>query len=162
MVVMGRLTAPHGVLGWIRVRAFTETRDSLARYCEWWLGSQAGWVPWNVEFVEPYRQGLVAKLRGCDDRDAAAALARLDVAVPRTLLPRIEGNEFYWADLIGLAVFNVRGEALGSVTSLIETGANDVLVVTGDRERLIPFVETVVVEVNLAGARVTVDWALDY
>ena len=159
---MGRVTAPHGVLGWIRVRAFTEAADGLASYSRWWLGGQADWVPWNVEAVETHRQGLAAKLEGCDDRNAAIALAKFDIAVPREALPETAAGEFYWADLIGLAVWNVQAEALGTVTSLIETGANDVLVVTGDRERLIPFVASVIVEVDLAGARLKVDWASGY
>ena len=159
---MGRVTAPHGVRGWIRVRAFTESADGLANYPRWWLGGQAGWVSWHVEAVEPHRQGLAAKLEGCEDREAAAALAKFDIAVPREALPKVEADQFYWDDLIGLAVSNVEGVGLGTVTSLLETGANDVLVVTGERERLIPFVAPVIVEVDLAGARLRVDWGPDY
>ncbi|HQR51777.1 MAG TPA: ribosome maturation factor RimM [Burkholderiales bacterium] len=162
MVVMGRVTAPHGVRGWLRVRAFTEAADGLADYPRWWLGSDATWVPWTVESVEPYRQGLAVKLQGCDDRDAAAALARAEIAVPRSALPRPEADEYYWSDLIGLAVTNIEGEVLGTVKSLIETGANDVLVVSGERERLIPFIAPVVLEVDVAGGRLQVDWAADY
>ena len=161
-ICIARIGAPHGVRGWIRVRAFTESADGLANYPQWWLGGEAAWVPWNVEAVEPQRQGLAAKLQGCDDRDAAAALAKVEIAIPRAVLPRIETDEFYWDDLVGLAVSNVEGEALGTVTSLIETGANDVLVVTGERERLIPFIAPVIVEVDVAGARLQVDWASDY
>lgn len=162
MVVMGRVTAPHGVLGWIRVRAFTEAADGLANYPLWWLGGEDGWVSWKVEAVEFHRQGLAAKLEGCDDRNVATGLAKLDVAVPRKSLPENKSGEYYWADLIGLDVLNLQGEALGTVASLIETGANDVLIVDGDRERLIPFIGPVVVEVDLAGGRLMVDWALDY
>ncbi len=162
MVVMGRVTAPHGVHGWIRVRAFTETADGLADYPRWWLGSDASWVPWTVESIEPCRQGLTVKLQGCDDRDAAAALARAEIAVPRAALPRTEAGEYYWSDLIGLAVSNVEGDALGRVASLIETGANDVLVVAGERERLIPFIAPVILEVDVAAGRLKVDWAADY
>lgn len=161
MVVMGRVVAPHGVRGWIRVRAYTEAADALASYPRWWLGGQADWAPWQVEAVECQTQGLAVKLEGCDDRNAAAMLTKLDIAVPRAALPKTEADEFYWADLIGLNVLNVEGEALGTVASLIETGANDVLVVRGDRERLIPFIAPVIVEVDLAGARLRVDWASD-
>jgi 16S rRNA processing protein RimM len=157
------VTAPHGVRGWIRVRAFTESLDGLAKYGQWWLcGGGGSWVPWQVEAIELHRQGLAAKLEGCNDRDAAAALAKAEVAVPREAFPKVEAGEFYWDDLIGLTVSNVDGEVLGSVTSLIETGANDVLVVAGERERLIPFVAPVVVEVDLARAQLKVDWGSDY
>lgn len=159
---MGRVTAAHGVRGWIRVRAFTESAAGLGDYPRWWLGGEGAWVAWNVEAVEAHRHGLLAKLRGCDDRDAATALAKVEIAVPRALFPRTADDEFYWDDLIGLAVSNGAGEALGTVTSLMETGANDVLVVRGERERLIPFVAPVVLEVDLAGAKLKVDWAADY
>jgi 16S rRNA processing protein RimM len=162
MVVMGRVVAPHGVRGWVRVRPFTERSDSLADYSCWWLESDAAWVPWTVESVETHRLGLSAKLQGCDDRDAAAALTKVQVAVPRSALPRTAVNEYYWSDLIGLEVSNAEGETLGNVTSLIETGANDVLVVAGERERLIPFIAPVILEVDLEGGRVKVDWAADY
>jgi len=162
MVVMGRVTAPYGVRGWIRVRTYTEAADGLARYPVWWLGGRDGWVQWKLERVARQGQGLTAKLEGCNDRDAAAGLARLDIAVPREALPETGASEFYWADLIGLAVQNLEGEALGSVTALIATGSNDVLVVRGNRERLIPFVKPVIVEVDTAGGRVTVDWGSDY
>lgn len=159
---MGQVTAPHGVRGWIRVRGFTASAAGLGDYHQWWLGGGGAWVAWNVEAVELHRRGLAAKLQGCDDREAAAALANVEIAIPRAMLPRIAADQFYWDDLVGLAVSNGAGEALGTVTSLIETGANDVLVVTGERERLIPFVAPVVLEVDLAGAKLKVDWGSDY
>jgi 16S rRNA processing protein RimM len=166
MVVMGRVTAPHGVLGWVRVQAFTEARDGLAEYPVWWLRGSDGWVRWKVEAVARHSQGLAAKLEGCDDRDAAEELAKLDIAVPRDALPETGAEEYYWADLIGLEVLNVQGEPLGTVVNLIATGANDVLVVQGDRERLIPFIASVVIEVDKgdgqARGRLIVDWGLDY
>ena len=162
MVVMGRVAAPHGVLGWVRVRPFTQESDGLARYREWWIGSAQGWSRWVLEGLEVQRRGLVAKLQGCDDRNAAERLVRLEVAVPREALPENDAGSYYWTDLLGLEVENRRGERLGTVESMIETGANDVLVVRGERERLIPFVEQVIVDVDLQRGRIEVDWGLDY
>jgi 16S rRNA processing protein RimM len=85
-----------------------------------------------------------------------------DVAVPRSTFPDAAANEFYWADLIGLKVVNEQGEDLGTVARLLETGANDVLVVEGDRERLIPFTEHVIRNVDLPGRMIRVDWGTDY
>jgi 16S rRNA processing protein RimM len=102
------------------------------------------------------------KLEGCDDRDAAARLRGREVAVPRSELPANAEGEYYWSELIGLNVVSRDGAALGRVTGLLETGANPVLVVGGDRERLIPFVEAVVVKVDVAGGRLTVDWGTDF
>lgn len=162
MVVLGRVTAPHGVRGWIRVRAFTEEPGGLAEYPDWWVGGAGAWTRWSVQTTGRHRLGLVAKLEGCADRSAAERLANLDVAVPRKALPPSDDGTYYWADLIGLQVENSHGERLGQVESLIDTGANDVLVVRGERQRLIPFVEQVIVEVDLDRGRIVVDWGLDY
>lgn len=162
MVVMGRVAAPHGVHGWIRVRPFTQKPDGLADYPEWWVGGPGEWNRWSVEGTELHGRGLVAKLQGCEDRNTAEQLATLEVAVPRQALPENGVGEYYWTDLIGLQVENGRGDALGKIEALIETGANDVLVVRGERQQLIPFVEQVVVRVDLEYGRIVVDWGLDY
>jgi 16S rRNA processing protein RimM len=105
----------------------------------------------------------VAKLAGIDDRDASEALGSCYIGAPREALPQTASDEYYWADLIGLAVVNLQDQPLGRVTSLIETGANQVLVVTdGERERLLPFVEHVVGKVDVAGGVIRADWCLDW
>jgi len=162
MVVMGRVTAPHGVHGWVRVRAFTAEPDGLAAYADWWLGDEGARIRRRVEAFELHRSGIVAKLEGCDDRSAAERLAKMDVSVPRAFLPTIETGQYYWTDLIGAKVVGREGAVLGTIESLIETGANDVLVVQGERERLIPFVEQVIIEVDLERGCLVVDWGLDY
>ena len=105
---------------------------------------------------------MVAKLKGCEDRDAAARLRGREIAVLRDDMPRPAANEWYWADLIGLKVVNVAGEDLGRLARIVETGSNDVLVVEGERERLIPFIEEVVREVDLAAGVMRLDWRADY
>jgi 16S rRNA processing protein RimM len=104
-------------------------------------------------------KGMVAKLPGCDDRDAAAKLVGATIRVPRSALPKAKRGEYYWTDLEGLDVVTVEGVDLGKVSHLFATGANDVLVVHGERERLIPFVTgQFVKEVDLKSGRITVDW----
>lgn len=159
---MGHVGAPFGVRGWVKVHAYTEHSDSLLDYPVWWLGHNGQWRECEVLACDVHPKALVAHLAGCDDRDAAAALRGSEIAVPRESLPQVDENEYYWADLIGLKVVNTAGQELGSVTGLLETGANDVLVVQGERERLIPFVAQVVLEVDLAAGAVRVDWGLDY
>lgn len=159
---MGRVTAPHGVHGWVRVRTFTAEPGGLAAYADWWLNDEQGWTLRRVEACETRLQGLFAKLEGCDDRDAAEGLARKDVGIPRAAFPAVESGQYYWTDLVGAQVLNREGVLLGTVESLIETGANDVLVVQGERERLIPFVDQVVVEVDLERALLVVAWGQDY
>jgi len=162
MVIMGRVAAPFGIKGWIKVQCFTQSIDNLLDYPAWWLGHSGEWDENKVEEGTVHGRSLIAKLEGCDDREAAARLKGLEVAIPRSVLPANAEGEYYWSELIGLEVANREGVAFGRVAGLLETGANQVLVVQGERERLIPFVEPVVVLVDLAGGRLTVDWGADF
>lgn len=162
MIVMGRVGAPFGIKGWIKVQPFTRTVDGLLEHRAWWLGRDGSWGRSRVEDGAVHGRSVIAKLEGCEDRRAAARLKGLEVAIPRDELPASADGEYYWSDLIGLEVANHEGVALGRVTRLIETGASPVLVVQGERERLIPFAQPVVVSVDVANGRLTVDWGVDF
>jgi len=160
---MGRVSGVYGVRGWLKVRSDCEPAERLLDYSPWQLESAAGWRSYAVEEGRAHGQGLVVKLAGVADRDQARALGGADIAVLRSQLPALEADEYYWNDLVGLGVVTVEGEALGRVTGLMATGANDVLVVSGDRERLIPFIpDQVVVEVDAQSRRIEVDWDPDF
>lgn len=162
MVVMGRIVAPYGVQGWVKIQPFTETLDSLFDYEHWWIGEKAGWRAGEVEDARIHGKVLIAKFAGCDGRDAAFALRGKDVAVSRDEMPQADEGEYYWSDLIGLNVHNLSQIDFGLVTEVFATGANDVLVVQGDRERLIPFTGQVIREVGLATGKILVDWDADF
>lgn len=160
---MGRIVAPYGVFGWLKVKPETETLDSLLDYPQWWIGREDGlrnmpWQQFEVEAVKLHVDTLLVKLRGIDDRDAALAIKSKHVAVPRDALPEAGAGEYYWSDLIGLEVSNRQQVHLGRVVEVFETGANDVLVVQGERERLLPFIAQVVLQVDLAAGTMQVDW----
>lgn len=155
---MGRIVAPYGVLGWVKIQPFTETLGSLFDYERWWISDSAGWHEAEVEEARIHGKVLVAKFSGCDGRDAAFAMRGKDIAVSRDDMPQADEGEYYWSDLIGLSVYNLQQVNLGQVKDVFATGANDVLVVQGDRERLIPFGGQVVQEVDLAAGRMIVDW----
>jgi len=160
---MGRVAAPFGIQGWIKIQPFTDELDGLAGYSEWWLGDGVTWRQVAVTDCAVHGATLIAKLDGVADRNASAAIKGQQVAVPRALLPKPGHDEYYWSDLIGLAVTNLQGEALGTISSLLETGAHDVLVVKqGEQERLIPFIEQYVIKVDLPSGQVRVDWGIDY
>ena len=159
---MGRITVPFGVKGWVKIHPFTETPGSLLDYAKWWIGNDTDWREVEVEKAEVHGPSVAAKLAGCEDRDAAALYRGQQIAIPRDAFPAAAENEFYWADLIGLRVVNEQGEDFGKVTEVFKTGANDVLVVESDRERLIPFLESVIRQVDLQGGVIRVDWGLDY
>ncbi|WP_020182987.1 ribosome maturation factor RimM [Methylotenera sp. 1P/1] len=167
MVVMGRIVAPYGVYGWLKVLPDTEVLDGLFDYDAWWIGKQDNWREVVVEQAKIHNDVLVVKLAGVDDRDQAFACKGLQVAVPRDALPVPDDNEYYWSDLIGLAVKNQQDIDFGYVTDVFETGANDVLVVktgkeNGNIERLIPFIDQVVIAVDVVAKTMLVDWDADF
>jgi len=162
LVVLGRVIAAFGVKGWIKVQPYTEVTAGLLDYPVWWIGRDGEWIERALQEGAVHGKIVVAKLEGCDERKAAAALQGLEVAVPREQLPRSQPGEYYWVDLLGLEVRNLQGEAMGRVERLLETGANQVLVVRGDRERLIPYVAAIVTAVDLAKREIVVDWGLDF
>jgi len=162
---MGRVTVPYGVKGWIKIHTLTANPESLCDYPVWRLGRNGSWR--EVRVIASRMQGntLVAQLQGVDDRDAAAALRGSDVGVLRAELPAADEGEFYWADLIGLKVVNIEQHEFGRVARILQTGANDVLVVAaeaGGGETLIPFLADVIRQVDLKSGRIVVDWGEDY
>jgi 16S rRNA processing protein RimM len=160
---MGHVSGPFGVRGWVKIHVYTEAIDSLFDYPVWWLGREGSWKEYRRLDGEVHSKGPVALLEGVADRDATLALKGLQVAVPRSEMPEAEADSYYWNDLIGLKVVNLQGETLGTVDSLFETGANDVLrVLDGEVERLIPFVGHYVQDVDLKAGVVKVDWGVDY
>jgi 16S rRNA processing protein RimM len=161
-VVMGRIAAPFGVKGWVKVQPFSADPTALMDYGSWRVGHGEARTPYVVEAVQDHGNVLVAKLAGIDDRDAAYALRGQEISVARSDLPAPEKDEFYWSDLIGLRVKNREGIELGRVDSLMETGAHDVLVVKGKKEHLIPFVAAFVGTVDLEKGTIEVDWGEDY
>jgi len=172
LVEMGRVIAPFGIKGWIKVQPVWldgESAASLMLYPTWWLESNGGWHEYPVEHAQVQGAAVVAKLAGCEDREAAAGYKGRVVAVAREAFPPAKKGEFYWADLIGLRVKNNEGLDFGVVQSMLETGANAVMVVRNDKqqaveseERLIPFIAEVVKRVDAAAGVIEVEWGADY
>ena len=163
LVSMGHIAGPFGVRGWCWAHGDTQYADSLLDYQTWYLGQPEKWRQLAIEDIALNNKGIVVKFVGVDDRDAAFALRGLQIAVARADFPAPAEDEYYWSDLIGLRVENLKGESLGLVKELFATGANDVLVsATAEKEYLMPFVAAIVQKVNLAEKIVIVDWELDY
>ena len=159
---MGRVAAPFGIQGWVKLKTFTEAADGLAGHARWWMKLPGGWQSVAVEEFAARSASTVAKLEGFDGRDAAESLRGVEVAVTREGLGEADDGSIYWIDLVGLDVVNLRGEKLGRVDGLFETGETSVLVVKGERERMIPFVPDYVKGVDRNAKRITVDWEEAY
>lgn len=155
--MVGRISGLHGMRGWVKVFSETEPRANILTYEPWYLGTERR--PWGLAAGRPHGRGLVARLEGCEDRDHTAALVGSEIRIRRDRLPRLPAGEFYWTDLVGLSVETLDGTPLGRVSYLFATAANDVLVVGGERERLLPFVrDRVVKDVDPESGRMRVDW----
>jgi 16S rRNA processing protein RimM len=161
-VVVGRIAGLFGVGGEVRVESYTDPREQLLDLSPWYLERAGEWQPLTVLAGRTHGKAIVGRLEGSTDRDLARGWIGAEVAVRRDQLPPTPQGRYYWADLLGLSVVGPGGEKLGRVSSLMETGANDVLVVHGDRERLIPFVPGAVVRnVDLVRGTIEVDWAAE-
>lgn len=170
MIVLGRLAAPFGVQGWLHLQVFGDDPQSWKVIERWYASSDpevdsSVWRELKPDGFKLQAKGPVVHFEGVPDRTAAEKLVGLYVGVPRHELPDTGDDEFYWGDLVGLEVVNLSGIRLGRIDRLMETGANDVLVVLDDAqggdksvERLIPFVSAVVKDVDRALSQVHVDW----
>lgn len=160
-VALGYISAVHGIKGWVKVYSWTRPMESILKYQPWLLGEEKR----PVRIVDGRKQGkgLVALLPGFEDREQAIALVGQQVFVEREQLPPTGEGEYYWSDLEGLDVHTTNGQVLGQVERLMETGANDVLVIRGEREHLVPFVQGQYVKrVDLEGGLIEVDWDPDF
>jgi 16S rRNA processing protein RimM len=160
-ILIGHVSGVHGVKGWVRIHSLTEPREAIFEYQPWQLGEP----PEEVRVLEGKKTGkhLVALLEKIDDRDQAERLCKRPISVYRDQFPDLPEQEYYWTDLEGMRVSMEDGTELGKIERMLATGANDVMVVRGERERLIPFViGTYVKAVNLEDGVVIVDWDPDF
>lgn len=164
-VFLGEIVAPFGIKGWVKIYSHTDPPEQILAYLPWIL-VQKGRV-WQTEPLQGRRHGrvVIAQLEGVTDRNQAEALRGTEIYVERALFPPTdeEKGEFYWHDLIGMEVEDLAGKKLGRVVKLIETGANDVLVVRGEEEILIPWLwQAVIKEVDKGEGVIRVDWSGEF
>lgn len=168
MVVLGRIVAPFGIKGWLKIQPFGDDPIDWASMPQWWIAKDAetadeAWRPSALIECREHGSGLIAQLELSPDRNSAELLKGWFIAAPRDALPEPAQDEYYWGDLIGLRVENLSGEILGTVEGLLSTGAHDVLrVIDGETERLIPFVAAYALEVDKQAGLIRVDWQKDW
>jgi 16S rRNA processing protein RimM len=161
--VVGRIAGAFGVRGWVKTISYTAPPRNILGYSPWIL--ERNGVEWPLEPLEGQEHGgtVVVRLEGIATRQEAETLKGLSVAVGRDRLPPLEAGEYYRIDLIGLRVRNLEGTDFGTIADVLETGANDVLVIRGDRQRLVPFVQGEFVKsIDLDESLVVVDWDADF
>lgn len=161
-ICVGHITGAQGIKGWVRVFSNTSPRENIVNYSPWLVETDNQLQAIEIEGRLQGRN-VVARLTGIEDRDQANELIGSKIYILPEQLPKLDEGEYYWSQLIGLKVESLQADALGTIEAMMETGANDVMVVNGDRERLIPFVmDEVVTEIDLINRRVVVDWQPDF
>lgn len=165
-VSLGRLGAPHGIKGWVKLHSHTQPKENILEYRQFYTPSGERL---EIDEIRVHGKGFIAHVVGYDTPEMSRALTGLDLSVDCDSLPALENGEYYWHELVGLIVTTIDGEELGRVGQMIETGANDVLVVVStdssidDRERLIPYLpDRVVRQVNVQAGTLLVDWQTDW
>jgi 16S rRNA processing protein RimM len=162
-VVIGRFGRPHGIKGFITVVSFTEPRDNILRYKNWHAHINQQWQPLKLLHLEMNNKFILAHVNGYLERDEAARLTNVDIAIKREQLPELDQGEYYWHQLVGMQVVTPKGVVLGTVTDIMPTGSNDVLVVVGEKRHLIPYLPgQYVIEINDSERVITVDWDVDF
>lgn len=161
-VVLGRVAGLYGVKGWIKLVSYTRRREDIFNYPRWRLKRTNEWHTFVLLEGRVQGKGLAAHLEGLNYRETANQWIGADIAVAKTELPALATGAYYWSQLEGLKVVNTDGIEFGRVDHLFDTGANDVLVVKGERERLIPYIATVVQTVDLDARILRVDWDADF
>jgi 16S rRNA processing protein RimM len=164
-MVVGRLGAVYGIKGWMKITSYTDIPEGIFDYSPWYIQQKGEWKEVAIEDFKRHGKGLIAKLAGVDVREEAQSMTGAEIAIYATQLPELE-DDFYWRDLIGCAVETDKGYTLGTVSDMMETGSNDVLVVKanatdafGKKERLIPFLtEQVIINVDITARKIIVNW----
>jgi len=168
-LVVGKFTSAYGIKGWVKLHSYTDPIDNIIGYQPLFLKKRGQWQALDIEKIQHHAKSLVAKVKGCDDRDQVPFYSGCELGILKSQLPDLEGDDYYWSDLMGLTVKDQQGQIFGTVDHLVETGANDVLVVKAtensidDQERLIPYLfGDVVCSVDLQTSEIIVDWDADF
>jgi 16S rRNA processing protein RimM len=162
-LVVGKFTGVYGIKGWLKVFSYTDPLENILGYKPWLFNQQGQWR--ELPFLQGKRhgKGLVVQIAGFENPETARALVGTEIAITSDRLPKLAKNEYYWSDLVGLTVINQTGITLGQVKEILATGANDVLVVQGEKRHLVPFLmDHTIVAINLEKQHILVDWDADF
>lgn len=161
-ITIGKIGSTYGVQGWLKIHTYTEYGASILDYSPWHIAKpNKPWQSIKIEDGKEHNGGVIAKLHGIDSPEAARLLTGSLIAIQRNQLPELEEDEYYWSDLVGLTVIDQDNNTLGTVSYLLETGSNDVLVVKGEKEQAIPYLPgDTVTSIDLEAKTIHVKWEL--
>lgn len=162
-VIVGQFGKVHGIKGFITLHSFTEPRDNILEYKPWFMLLNKQWQPIDLSKIEVNNKHILVKVEGFTEREQASELTHVQVGIKKTQLPTLPKGEFYWNELIGMQVHNTEGTALGFVKEILATGANDVLIIEGERRYLVPYLlDLYIIAIDAEQRAITVDWDADF
>lgn len=162
-VVVGRFGRPQGLKGLVRVISFTQPTENIIDYMPWHVAIRGEWQPIRINAVETHTRFILVQVEGYTQREQVGLLTNCDIAIQPQQLPVLPEDEFYWHNLIGMHVVNQNNQVLGTVVDIIATGSNDVLIVSGEKRHLVPYIPgEFVVQVDKAAGCILVNWDADF
>ena len=163
-IYLGKITGAHGIKGWLKIQSFSSPPENILNYPQWIINNQGEEDFYSIEQGRKHHNKIVVKLEKIDDRNTAESLINSKIQILRSDLPKLSNENYYWSDLEGLSVLNSEEKVIGKIESLIETGANDVMVIitSKDERVLIPFVmHEIIKEVNVDLNYIKIDWPIE-
>ena len=163
-IYLGKITGVHGIKGWLKIQSFSSPPENILNYPSWIITNKGEEDFYSIEQGRKQNNKIVVKLENIDDRNTAESLINSKIQILRSDLPKLSNENYYWSDLVGLSVLNSEEKVIGKIESLIETGANDVMVIITlkDERILIPFVmHEIIKEVSVELNYIKIDWSIE-
>ena len=163
-IYLGKITGVHGIKGWLKIQSFSSPPENILNYPSWIINNQGEEDSYSIERGRKHHNKIIVKIEKIDDRTTAESLINSKILILRSDLPKLSNENYYWSDLEGLSVLNSEEKVIGKIESLIETGANDVMVIITlkDERILIPFVmHEIIKEVNVELSYIKIDWSIE-
>ena len=163
-IYLGKITGVHGIKGWLKIQSYSSPPENILNYPSWIINNKGEEDFYSIEQGRKQNNKIVVKLEKIDDRNTAESLINSKIQILRSDLPKLSNENYYWSDLVGLSVLNSEETVIGKIESLIETGANDVMVIITlkDERILIPFVmHEIIKEVNVELNYIKIDWPIE-
>ena len=162
-IVVGRFGRPQGLQSLVRVVSFTDPVENILAYTPWCVNIHGEWRPIDVISVEKHTRFILVQIEGYQQREDIVKLTNCEIGIKRDQLPTLAGNDYYWHDLIGMQVFNTDDVLLGTITEIMATGSNDVLVIAGEKRHLVPYIQDeFVLRIDMPNKVIVVNWDADF
>jgi 16S rRNA processing protein RimM len=161
-LLIGQINGLFGVQGWVKLFSYAHPRKNILSYQPWHIKVDGVWT--TLDIVKGREQGktIVAQLKDVVDREDSRRYIGVELYIEKSQLPQLAQGEYYWDELTGLEVINNQGIILGTISYLVDTGANNVMVVNGKKEHWVPYIEPFLISIDMDKRQILVDWDEDF